>query len=109
MKRWFLAGVRPQRTCGKLTRAECVRLVTAIKNVLENAIRAGGTTLRDYFGVDGETGYFKIALNVYGRGGKPCLRLHRTIEKCEKCSKTVDLLSSVPVLARRLQRSIVLC
>ena len=70
----FLAGVRPQRRCAKLTRAESVRLVTSIKNVLKDAIEAGGTTLRDYFGVDGETGYFKMALNVYGRNGEACLR-----------------------------------
>ena len=69
----FLAGVRPQRKCAMLTRAESIRLATAIKNVLEEAIKAGGTTLRDYFGVDGETGYFKMALHVYGRGGEPCL------------------------------------
>lgn len=69
----FLAGVRPQRKCAKLTRAESVGLVTAIKRVLEAAIEAGGTTLRDYYGVDGETGYFKMALYVYGRAGKPCL------------------------------------
>lgn len=69
----FLAGVRPQRKCAKLTRADSVRLVTAIKKVLEAAIEAGGTTLRDYYGVDGETGYFKMALYVYGRGGEPCL------------------------------------
>lgn len=69
----FLAGVRPQRRCARLTRAECGRLVSVIKNVLEAAIRAGGTTLRDYYGVEGETGYFKTALYVYGRGGEPCL------------------------------------
>ena len=70
----FLAGIRPQRKCSRLTRADCARLVEAIKQVLEAAIRAGGTTLRDYFGIDGETGYFKVSLNVYGRGGEPCVR-----------------------------------
>lgn len=70
----FLAGVRPQRRCARVTHAECVRLVSRIKSVLKAAIEAGGTTLRDYFGVEGETGYFKMALCVYGRGGEPCLR-----------------------------------
>lgn len=69
----FLAGVRPQRRCARLTRAECERLVSEIKHVLKAAIKAGGTTLRDYYGVEGETGYFKTALYVYGRGGEPCL------------------------------------
>lgn len=70
----FLAGVRPQRRCARVTRAESVRLVSRVKSVLEAAIKAGGTTLRDYFGVEGETGYFKMELCVYGRGGEPCLQ-----------------------------------
>ena len=68
----FLAGIRPQRKCARVTRAECVRLVAEIKNILQAAIQAGGTTLRDYFGIEGEPGYFKMALHVYGRGGEAC-------------------------------------
>ena len=76
----FLAGVRPQRRCTRVTRAECVRLVAAIKAVLEAAIKAGGTTLRDYFGVEGKAGYFKVALQVYDRGGEPCARCNTRLK-----------------------------
>ncbi len=68
----FLARIRPQRKSARVTRAECTRLVDAIKDTLEAALQAGGTTLRDYFGVEGESGYFKVALQVYGRRGEPC-------------------------------------
>ena len=83
----FLAGVRPQRKCAKLTRAECIRLVSEIKNVLEAAIKAGGTTLRDYFGVDGETGYFKTALYVYGRDGEPCLQCTTPLKRVKNSQR----------------------
>jgi formamidopyrimidine-DNA glycosylase len=58
----------------ELTRAESARLVRAIRTVLRLAIRAGGTTLRDYLGADGAPGYFRQRLYVYERAGKPCRR-----------------------------------
>ena len=68
----FLAGIRPGRAAGRLTRVECARLATAIKTVLQKAIAKGGTTLRDFTQPDGNTGYFSIHLNVYDRAGLPC-------------------------------------
>ena len=68
----FLAGVRPGRAASSLTRAQCARLVTAIRAVLRKAIRFGGTTLRDYVGADGKPGYFRQQLYVYERAGENC-------------------------------------
>lgn len=68
----FRAGVRPTRAAGKMTRAEAARLVRVIKEVLKEAIKQGGTTLRDFTASDGKPGYFKQKLAVYGREGKPC-------------------------------------
>ncbi len=70
----FRARLRPQRRASTLTRAESARLVRAIRTVLRLAIRAGGTTLRDYLGADGAPGYFRQRLYVYERAGKPCRR-----------------------------------
>jgi formamidopyrimidine-DNA glycosylase len=70
----FRARLRPQRRAATLTRAESARLVRAIRTVLTLAIRAGGTTLRDYLGADGAPGYFRQRLYVYERAGKPCRR-----------------------------------
>lgn len=70
----FLAGIRPSRGAGRLTRQQCDTLVRTIKAVLESAIVAGGTTLRDFRSAEGRAGYFQQKLRVYGRGGMPCLR-----------------------------------
>ena len=68
----FLAGLRPARAAGRLKRGDCTRLVDAIRTTLNQAIRAGGTTLRDFQNADGLPGYFQQTLNVYGRAGQPC-------------------------------------
>lgn len=68
----FRAGVRPRRAAGRLTRQHCENLVDAVQGVLKDAIGAGGTTIRDYIGVDENTGYFQLSLMVYGRAGDPC-------------------------------------
>ncbi len=68
----FLAGIRPGRAAGGLTRAQCQTLVAQIKKVLARAIKVGGTTLRNFVGGDGQPGYFKQSLYVYGREQQPC-------------------------------------
>lgn len=69
----FRAGVRPRRAAGRLRRPEIDALVRAIKDVLNDAIRAGGTTLRDYLNPEGRPGYFRQKLFVYERSKDPCL------------------------------------
>jgi len=76
----FLAGVRPGRPAGRLTRAECADLVRTIRQTLKQAIRSGGTTLRDFTNADGRPGYFQQTLNVYARGGEPCRRCRHPIK-----------------------------
>lgn len=68
----FRAGIRPSRAAGRVTRVEYERLVTAIKDVLKAAIRAGGTTLQDFTNSEGKPGYFKQELHVYGRADEAC-------------------------------------
>ena len=68
----FLAGINPKRAAGRISRERYGRLVDAIKDVLSRAIRAGGTTLRDFYGGNGEPGYFKQQLEVYDRDGEHC-------------------------------------
>lgn len=70
----FRARIRPQRRASSLSRAEAGRLVRAVRAVLGQAIRAGGTTLRDYLSADGAPGYFRQRLYVYERRGRPCRR-----------------------------------
>jgi formamidopyrimidine-DNA glycosylase len=75
----FAAGVRPKRPAGRLTLEECRRLVRTVRSTLDRALKAGGTTLRDFQNHDGEPGYFQFKLNVYGQDGQPCRRCGTTI------------------------------
>ena len=68
----FRAGIHPGRAAGRISKARWERLVAAVKDVLELAIRRGGTTLRDFLQPDGEPGYFEQELFVYGRAGQAC-------------------------------------
>ncbi|HZV09858.1 MAG TPA: bifunctional DNA-formamidopyrimidine glycosylase/DNA-(apurinic or apyrimidinic site) lyase, partial [Novosphingobium sp.] len=66
------AGISPLREGGRITRKGLERLVPAIKAVLAESIRAGGSTIRDYAQPNGELGYFAANWRVYGREGEPC-------------------------------------
>jgi len=68
------ARISPLRLAGELTGAEIETLVIAVRDVLSDAIVAGGSSLRDYRRADGELGYFQHTLAVYGRGGEACRR-----------------------------------
>ena len=68
----FAAGIRPGRAAGRVSLAQYQLLVKKIKAVLARSIKVGGTTLRDFTGGDGQPGYFKQSLKVYGRDGEPC-------------------------------------
>ena len=75
----FQAGIHPSRQAGRISRQRLERLAETVRKVLREAIRAGGTTLRDFVGGDGRPGYFQLALDVYGRAGEPCTRCKRPI------------------------------
>ena len=75
------AHVRPRRAARSLTRAECDALATAVRNVLTAAIAAGGTSFRDYVGVDDEAGFFARELQVYDRAGQPCRRCGQRVKR----------------------------
>jgi len=68
----FMAAIHPQRSAGRIGASRYDRLAEAVKSVLADAIRQGGTTLCDFSGGDGKPGYFKQSLRVYGRTGQPC-------------------------------------
>ena len=68
----FRAAIDPTRAASSLTRAECKRLVPAIKDILTEAIASGGSSLRDHRQPNGELGYFQHAFAVYDREGEPC-------------------------------------
>lgn len=77
----FMAGIKPMRAAGRVTYAECEKLVDAIKIILQKSIDQGGTTLRDFVNSDGEPGYFKQSLFVYGREGEDCQQCGNVIKQ----------------------------
>ena len=76
----FMAGIDPRRKAGKVSAKRYQLLTTAIKDVLAKAIQQGGTTLKDFTQTDGNPGYFKQSLSVYGRSGEPCLTCETPIK-----------------------------
>jgi len=93
----FLAKIHPLKPAGTLKAIEIERLVHSIKQVLNKAIAAGGTTLKDFVSGDNKPGYFQQELNVYDRSSQACYICKHTIEKikqagrstcfCPKCQK----------------------
>ncbi len=106
----FSAGVRPTVRASRVTLAAYGRIAEEVKGVLSRAIEMGGTTLRDFVKQDGNPGYFKQSLNVYGREGEPCraceapltgIRIaNRATVYCKNCQKTQSFPSD-PVLKSR--------
>ena len=80
----FLSKIHPKRLAGKLTKEQSTALTSAIKKILTQAIKQGGTTLKDFTSSDGKPGYFSQKLKVYNRAGEPCLN-------CEKPIKQITL------------------
>ncbi|MCS6986897.1 MAG: bifunctional DNA-formamidopyrimidine glycosylase/DNA-(apurinic or apyrimidinic site) lyase [Sphingomonadaceae bacterium] len=93
----FRAGIHPARAAGRIARPRFERLAHGLRAVLEAAIEAGGTSLRDHAAVDGALGWFQRALAVYGREGEACpacghairrQRLHgRSAFFCPRCQR----------------------
>ena len=77
----FLAGVKPNRSCKKISLNDCSKIVKAIKKVLRYAIKMGGTTLKDFYSADGSEGYFSLELKVYGRNNEKCKHCDSEIKK----------------------------
>ncbi|PJE26690.1 Formamidopyrimidine-DNA glycosylase [Pseudooceanicola marinus] len=68
----YRAGISPARRCNRIATAKLADLVPIIREVLTEAIAAGGSSLRDFRQADGELGYFQHSFDVYGREGLPC-------------------------------------
>jgi formamidopyrimidine-DNA glycosylase len=77
----FRAGIRPRRFSGRLTRAELEGLRLALREVLEHAIRLGGSSVSDYVDADGVRGFFQLEHCVYLRAGLPCRRCQTPIQR----------------------------
>jgi len=77
----FRAGIRPATPAQRLSRARCDVLAEKVRETLQDAIGAGGSSLRDYVGSDGLAGNFQSQFMVYGRAGQPCQRCGTPIKE----------------------------
>lgn len=85
----FRAAIDPVRPARALSREEAARLLLALRDVLQEAITARGTTFSDYRDDQGESGGFAPRLRVYGRAGEPCLTCGRPIERAVLTNRSV--------------------
>jgi formamidopyrimidine-DNA glycosylase len=93
----FRAGLRPRRRASNITRDQLAKLLTAVKEVLKEAIALGGSSISDYVDADGAEGFFQLQHRVYGRESEPCLVCKTPIKRvviagrsshyCRKCQK----------------------
>lgn len=77
----FKAGIHPARPAGRISAARITKLVESTREVLIDAIRQGGTTLKDFVGGDGKPGFFQLSLSVYGRTDEPCFACGAPIKR----------------------------
>jgi formamidopyrimidine-DNA glycosylase len=82
------AAIHPRRAVGRIGPDGWARLVTAVQAVLQEAIKAGGTTLRDFLNAEGDVGYFAIALRVYDREGEGCRRCGTLIRRIVQAGRS---------------------
>ncbi|HEY6181578.1 MAG TPA: bifunctional DNA-formamidopyrimidine glycosylase/DNA-(apurinic or apyrimidinic site) lyase [Terriglobales bacterium] len=93
----FRSGIRPKRRASSLSKEDLRRLYLALQQVLQEAIKLGGSSVSDYVDSDGEEGFFQLQHRVYGREGEPCLVCKSSIKRvviggrsshsCPKCQK----------------------
>lgn len=77
----FQAAILPTKPANQLQYHDCERLVASIQDILQRAILAGGSSLKDFVNSDGNTGYFQQHYTVYGRYNQPCLKCSSPIKK----------------------------
>ncbi|WP_022940541.1 bifunctional DNA-formamidopyrimidine glycosylase/DNA-(apurinic or apyrimidinic site) lyase [Psychromonas hadalis] len=92
----FIAGINPTRAAGNISLTRYQRLTDAIKEILAEAIKQGGTTLKDFVGSDGKPGYFQQTLHIYGKTGHNC-------PKCQTALKSLKLASRNSVYCPKCQ------
>ena len=96
----FLAGIHPLTPAKKLSLNALSLLTSQIKQILQSAIKAGGTTLKDFYSFEGKPGYFSVSLKVYGRKMQSCFQCSSTIQSlviagrsstfCPICQPLID-------------------
>ena len=80
--------MNPRRQVGRIGRERWDRVVDGVQAVLREAIKSGGTTLRDFANAEGDAGYFAQKLRVYDREGEPCRRCDSKIRRIVQAGRS---------------------
>jgi len=84
----FRAGIDPRTRCHRLSLVRCERLLIALREVLSEAVAAGGSTLRDFRDAHGGAGEFQLNARVYGREGQPCLQCRTAVRRLVQAQRS---------------------
>lgn len=84
----FLAGICPTIRAGFLSPSQCANIAKAVKTILRMALKAGGSTIRDYVNAEGEEGHFQMQWRVYERAGMQCTKCPATIIAIRQDNRT---------------------
>lgn len=90
----FRAGIHPARAAGRISAKRLALLVGVIKDVLAEAIEAGGSSISDFVNADGKPGYFAHSFQVYGRHGEDCLACDHQIKRISQAGRSTFYCSS---------------
>ncbi len=90
----FMAKINPAKPASKVSKKKMALLVEAIKQVLAVAIKAGGSSLKDFTQTDGKPGYFQHQFNVYARAGEPCVNCQNPLKQKQLGQRTTTYCSS---------------
>ena len=93
----FAAKISPKKSARKINSSQWTLILSTLRDILKKSIAAGGTTLRDFYSTDGNQGYYKFSLAVYGKENDPCLVCTQPIKRiiqsarstfyCKACQK----------------------
>ena len=90
----FRAGINPKKLAGAIKPDKLARLAVEVRNVINEAIKAGGSTISDFATTDGELGYFQHRFRVYDKAGKPCPTCGKPIKRLVQAGRSTFYCSS---------------
>ena len=90
----FMAGIRPTKKSGSISKIKFEELSKSIVITLREAIEAGGTTLKDYTNAEEAPGYFKKELKVYDRGGENCFKCNKKLKEIRQANRQTVFCSN---------------